>query len=80
MALSWNTWRIGGNTLHDLRDESGRIWARLKQTYLGAWELWDWRRGSLNEVRLDTYRDPEQAKREGLQLFGLSLSAEGKHP
>ncbi len=66
--MRWHIYRVGGQTLHDLRREDGRILLRLKQTHMGAWELWDWRQGSLNERRLDTYRDVAQAKREGAAL------------
>ena len=71
--LKWHSWVLDGNRLSDLRDSSGRIVARIKPTNGGAWELWDWRHGSLRESRVDTYLSLNQAKREGAVLMELRV-------
>jgi len=78
VTLRWHTWSISGNALHDLKDSSGRIFARLRQNYLGAWELWDWRGGSLQERRVDTYTDLQRAKREGSITMAISAGEQPK--
>jgi hypothetical protein len=76
-CCNWNSWTLDGNVIHDLTTSTGRIIARLTQMYLDGWELWDWRDGSVNRKRVDTYRSLQQAKLEGERLNQLSSRASG---
>jgi hypothetical protein len=62
MSTYWHDWSIDGNRFCDLETSAGRIVFRLQQDWLGAWNVLDWRAGSIHSKRIDTYACLAQAK------------------
>jgi hypothetical protein len=69
---------IDQNVIYDLVNPSRVVKMRIKSVR-GHWEIWDWRNGSLQEARLDTFMNLGFAKNTAEVLMGVYKSPRKTH-